>query len=129
MSLARFKLVALVAALAFCVSAPPASAQGAFGAIALSTKTGAWGTAYNYNNETAARNRALSECSQHADDCRVYRTFENVCVAVAGDGSGNFGWAWGFTPNERRRRAIQQCTDQGGQNCKIETQFCTGEAS
>lgn len=128
MTSSRFGLVALVAALAYCAFAAPAAAQGTYGAIALSTKTGAWGTSYNYDTESGARNRATSECRKHADDCRVFRTFQNVCAALASDGSGNFGWAWGYTNNERRRRAIQQCRDQGGQDCKIETTFCTGEA-
>ena len=53
----------------------------------------------------------------------------HTCVALAGDKSGNFGWAWGYTPSERRRRAIAQCRDQGGRGCSVVTTFCTGDAS
>ena len=120
----------LLAGLACLVLAPAASYAGDWAAIALSTKTGAWGTSYNYDEEEDARDRAMRECRKHASDCRVFKTFQNVCVALAGDGSGNFGWAWGYeTASERRRRAVQQCRDQGGKGCEVVTTFCTGDAS
>jgi hypothetical protein len=122
-------LLAGIALLVPSVYTTPAAAQGAWAAIALSTRTGAWGTSYNYGDEDEARDRAMRECRKNASDCRVYKTFENVCVALAGDGSGNFGWAWGYeTTSERRRRAVQQCRDQGGKGCEVVTTFCTGSA-
>lgn len=120
------RILALLAGLFTLAILPSAASAGDWGAIALSTRTGAWGTSYNYDDEEEARDRAMSECRKNARDCKVFRTFENTCVAVAGDGSGNFGWAWGYTTSERRRRAISQCRDQGGRNCKVETTFCTG---
>jgi hypothetical protein len=116
----------VLASLVCLMLAPAASYAGDWGAIALSTRTGAWGSSWNYDYEDQARARALRECRQHASDCRVFKTFSNVCVALAGDGSGNFGWAWGYTNSERRRRAMQQCRDQGGRGCKIVSTFCTG---
>ena len=120
------RILALLAGLFTLAILPSAASAGDWGAIALSTRTGAWGTSYNYDDEEEARDRAMTECRKNARDCKVFRTFENTCVAVAGDGSGNFGWAWGYTTSERRRRAISQCRDQGGRNCKVETTFCTG---
>jgi hypothetical protein len=121
--------LSLVAALFCLVLAPTASLAGDWGAIALSTRTGAWGVSWNYDDEDEARNRAMRECRKHASDCRVYKTFENACVALAGDSKGNFGWAWGYeTVSERRRRAVQQCRDQGGRGCEIVSTFCTGNA-
>jgi hypothetical protein len=122
------RILALVAGLFTLAILPSAASAGDWGAIALSTRTGAWGTARNYDDEDGARARAMSECRKHASDCRVYKTFENTCVALAGDRTGNFGWSWGYTNNERRRRAIAQCRDQGGQNCTVENTFCTGDA-
>ena len=122
------RILALLAGLFTLAILPSAASAGDWGAIALSTRTGAWGTSYNYDDEEEARDRAMTECRKNARDCKVFRTFENTCVAVAGDGSGNFGWAWGYTTSERRRRAISQCRDQGGRNCKVETTFCTGTA-
>jgi len=122
-------LLAGLACLVPSVYATPAAAQGTWAAIALSTKTGAWGTSYNYEDEDEARSRALRECRKNASDCKVYKTLENACVALAGDGSGNFGWAWGYeTISERRRRAVQQCRDQGGKGCEVVTTFCSGKA-
>ena len=129
MKIYSFRILALVAGFLTLVAVPTVASAGDWGAVALSTKTGSWGTSYNYDEEDDARQRAMSECRKHASDCRIYRRFENTCVAVAGDSTGNFGWAWGYTPAERRRRAIAQCRDQGGRNCKVETQFCTGDAS
>jgi hypothetical protein len=121
--------VLLLAGLIGFAVLPSAALAGDWGAIALSTRTGAWGTSYNYDDEEDARDRAMRECRKHASDCRVFRTFENVCVALAGDGSGNFGWAWGYeSAAERRRRAIAQCRDQGGRGCSVVTTFCTGSA-
>jgi hypothetical protein len=115
----------------FClVLTPSASFAGDWGAIALSTRTGAWGSSWNYDDEDLARSAAMRECRKHASDCRVFKTFENVCVALAGDGRGNFGWAWGYeTTSERRRRAVQQCRDQGGRGCSVVSTFCTGSTS
>jgi hypothetical protein len=109
--------------------APTASFAGDWGAIALSTRTGAWGSSWNYDDEDLARSAAMRECRKHASDCRVFKTFENVCVALSGDGRGNFGWAWGYeTTEERRRRAVQQCRDQGGRGCSVVSTFCTGSS-
>ena len=129
MKICSFRTLALLAGFLTLVAVPTVASAGDWGAVALSTKTGSWGTSYNYDDEDDARRRAMSECRKHASDCKVFRTFENTCVAVAGDKSGNFGWAWGYNNSERRRRAIAQCRDQGGRNCKVETTFCTGDGS
>jgi hypothetical protein len=122
--------LALVAGLSTFALLPSTASAGDWGAIALSTGTGNWGTSWNYDDEEGARDRAMRECRKNASDCRVFKTFENVCVALAGDNRGNFGWAWGYeTLSERRRRAVQQCRDQGGRGCKIVNTFCTGDAS
>jgi len=124
----RFRILALLAGLFTFAILPSAVSAGDWGAIALSTRTGEWGTSRNYDDEDAARARAMRECRKNASDCKVYRTFENSCVALAGDRTGNFGWSWGYSPAERRRRAVAQCVEQGGRGCKVETQFCTGDA-
>jgi hypothetical protein len=82
-----YHLTLSVAAMLFClVLAPAVSFAGDWGAIALSTRTGAWGSSWNYDEEGDARSAALRECRKHAGDCRVFKTFENACVALAGDG-------------------------------------------
>lgn len=129
MKLISIRILALLAGLFTFAILPSAALAGDWGALALSTSTGAWGTSYNYDDEEEARERAMRECRKNARDCKVFKTFENTCVAVAGDSAGNFGWSWGYTSSERRRRAIAQCREQGGKGCKVESQFCTGDAS
>jgi hypothetical protein len=122
------KFALLLTSLCFLGFLPSAALAGDWAAFALSTKTGAWGTSYNYDDEEDARDRAMSECRKHASDCKVFRTVKNVCVILAGDKAGNFGWAWGYTPSDRRRRAINQCREYGGGRCQVLTRFCTGSA-
>jgi len=129
MKLISIRILALLASLFTFAILPSAALAGDWGALALSTSTGAWGTSYNYDDEDEARERAMRECRKNARDCKVFKTFENTCVAVSGDSAGNFGWSWGYTASERRRRAIAQCREQGGKGCKVESQFCTGDAS
>ncbi len=113
--------------LAAALLAWPDMAAAQWGALATSPSSGAWGSGYNYGNSDAARNRAHGECAKFAWDCRISATFQNTCVTVARGGNNAFGWAWGFTAEERARRAIQECRNQGGNDCDIITRFCTGQ--
>ena len=112
--------------LACCLVEPIVAAAGEIGALAYSRRNGALGYSYNFDDEDGARDRALSECRKYSNDCKIARIFTNVCVMVARDGT-KLGWAWGFEPDERRRRAISECRGDGGRNCKVVTTFCTGD--
>ena len=121
-------LAALLIGLAGLALAPlPSQAAEDIGALAYSRRTGALGWSYNYDDEESARERAMQECRKYANDCKIARTFQNVCVSVARDGN-HMGWAWGYAGPERRRRAIDECRSDGGRNCTIAAQFCTGDA-
>ncbi len=122
-----WRLAALAAA-GFFAAAAPAAAQGVHGSLAISENTDAFGYSYNYATPADAQSRAMAECAKHAQDCKIYANFENTCVTVARSANGAFGWSWGYSRDERSSRAISECTKQGGTNCALATNFCTGRS-
>jgi len=107
-------------------AASPAEAQGIYAALAISPSTGAYGFGYNYDTDAQARNRAMMECKKHAQDCRIYATFNRQCIAVARASNNAFGWAMGYAADERPERALNECASRNGGDCKIVTRFCSG---
>ncbi|MEU7629512.1 DUF4189 domain-containing protein [Nocardia sp. NPDC049190] len=75
-----------------------------YGALALSSSTGAVTSAVNYPDAAAAEAAARTECGVR--DCRVVVQFWNACGAVARGADGRYGWAWAATRAEAERRAI-----------------------
>jgi hypothetical protein len=71
-------------AVALTLAAGPAAAQkpgkGLWGAIAYSTKTGAYGYAVDYATKRAAETEAFRICGTN---CDLVRSFRNACAAVA----------------------------------------------
>ena len=122
-----FRLAALLGALLF-VSAAPAAAQS-WGALAFSENGTAYAYSRNYGTREEAERGALSECSKYASDCKIYDTFENRCTSLAGSPNGVYGWAWGGDLQARQQRAIAECVKQGGTECRMVVNFCTGSAS
>lgn len=118
--------VVLAALAALLVAGAPARAQGVYGALAISSSTGAYGYGFNYATEAQARDRALTECAKHAQDCKVYATFQRQCIAVARASNNAFGWAYGFAADERGERALNECAGRNGNDCKVVTRFCSG---
>jgi len=107
-----------------------AQAQGQFGAFAVAPD-GAWGSSRNFENVDVAQDRAVAECNKHSRGCQVLRVFQNVCVAVArNEDSKNviINWVAGFTKEERSQRALRNCRNDGGNDCRVLTEFCTGNA-
>ncbi len=139
------KLIAAAILLAGCAFASPAFS---FGAVAIAepadvAKDGySSGISYNFKTAPEAEDRAYKECSTTEDAppstrqlCRVIRTFENQCVAVALDpqaGTPGAGWAIGETSAIARRDALQRCEDTAGKDrrgeCKITAEGCDGKA-
>ena len=119
-------LAGLIGLTSLAVLPAPSEAANEYGALAYGRKNGALGWSYNYDDEDEARRRAMEECEKYASDCKIARTFTDVCVTVARAGN-RMGWAWGYEKAERRRRAIAECRKDGGRNCKVEANFCTGE--
>jgi hypothetical protein len=106
-----------------------ANAQ-AFGALALSPK-GAWGYSSSFATVDEAQDRALAECNKHDKGCNVVRVFDNICVAIARNEIRErpiITWVSGRSQQERTRLALRNCRSDGGTDCKILKEFCTGDA-
>jgi len=122
-----YRLAALLGALLF-VSAAPAAAQS-WGALAFSENGTAYSYSRNYNTKEEAEAGALAECAKYASDCKIYEAFQDRCTSLAGSPNGVYGWAWGGDLAARQARAIQECQKQGGTECRMVVNFCTGSAS
>ena len=119
-----------VALLLCAPAAGPAAAEtaGIYGALAISTGSGAYGFSYNYNSDDEARRRAMAECVKRtqAGDCQVAATFSRNCIAVAYSPNKVFGWATGYPNDERPERALNSCASANGNACKIVQSICSG---
>lgn len=110
--------------------AGPAAAQN-FGAI-VTNPQGAWGWSGKYATVEEAQDRALDECKKHGSNCRVLRVFQDACVAVVRNevrGKAIFAWVSGGERRERVRRALRDCRNEGGNDCQVLKEFCTGRYS
>ncbi|MGH7002487.1 MAG: DUF4189 domain-containing protein [Alphaproteobacteria bacterium] len=122
------RLAALAGAFLFVSAAPSAAQQGGgWGALAFSENGTAYSYSRNYTDRDGAHQGALAECAKYANDCKIYATFENKCVALAGASDGAYGWAIGGSdPAARSAGAMRQCQQQGGQDCRMVVTFCSG---
>ena len=118
-------LGACLAVLAGALIASGTTAQ-ARGALAIGN-CGAWGGSWNYDDDSDARDRALSECKGR--NCRVVTSFSGLCAAFAIDRArscGAWGWATRESRSQARNVAIRECEAAGGRDCRIRAQFCDG---
>jgi erythromycin esterase-like protein len=122
--------VTLFGAMLSLLFAVPAAAQN-FGAIATNPD-GAWGWSGKYATVDEAQERALNECNKHGRNCRLLRVFQDACVAVVRNevrGKAIIAWVSGGERKERVRRALRDCRNEGGDDCQILKEFCTGRYS
>ena len=117
-TITRTAMTLLGAAFLTLLSAPTASAEDTWGAIALSPSTGAIGYSYRHQTEDDAGYDAYNRCSGYADDCEVVVNFVNACGAVAYGRGGGYGVAWNADGNAAQRRALSECQARTTQ-CKI----------
>lgn len=107
-----------------------AQTPGQFGALAVAPD-GAWGSSRNFETIDVAQDRALEECQKHSRGCQIIRVFQNVCVTVARNEDPKnviVNWVSGYTAEERSTRSVRNCKNDGGNSCKVLTEFCTGNA-
>ena|SRR6185295_1750328 len=100
----------------------PVAAQAA-GALAVGS-CGAYGFAYDFRQEQAARTAALRKCT---GDCKVVTAMKRNCAALAVDGANACG-AYGFAAASRlgpaQNTALRQCYQFGGKDCVIRAFVC-----
>jgi Domain of unknown function (DUF4189) len=99
------------------------AAGQAAGALAIGP-CGAYGFAYDFSQDEAARTAALGKC---AGACKVVAAMKRNCAAIAVDGRNACG-AYGFASASRlgpaQNIALHQCYQNGGQDCVIRAFVC-----
>jgi hypothetical protein len=99
----------------------------AAGALAVGS-CGAYGFAYDYKQEHAARSAALGKCA--GGGCKVVAAMKRNCAALAVDGRNMCG-AYGFAAAARlgpaQNTALKQCYQNGGKDCMIRAFVCDAE--
>ena len=91
--------------------------RGPWGAIAYSTKTGAYGYAVDRTTKRDAETEAFRNCGTN---CDLLRTFRNGCGAVAVRPK-RFASDTGASREIAEAKALRKCGDQ----CKIAVWACT----
>jgi len=109
-------ILALAFSLAGAAIAQKAS-RGPWGAIAYSTRTGAYGYAVDRTTKRDAETEAFRNCGTN---CDLLRTFRNGCAAVA-TRPKRFASDTGASREIAEAKALRKCGDQ----CKIAVWACT----
>jgi hypothetical protein len=97
---------------------PKSQPKNAWGAIAYSSKTGAYGFAVDQPSKRSAETEAFRQCGA---DCDVIRTFRNACGAVA-QAQKRYVWDTGASREIAEMKAQKRC---GGDSCRTLVWACT----
>ena len=98
-----------------------------WGALAISPSTLGWGASWNYKDEAAASQVALSNCRANGlSDCKLAVTVADVCVSLATSPAQKIYSIGGpiGAANFADGAAILKCKRAGGQACATVTSFC-----
>src|SRR5580693_5917206 len=96
-------------------------------ALAISPSTLGWGASWNYKDEAAASQVALSKCRANGlSDCKLAVTVADVCVSLATSPAQKIYSIGGpiGAANFADGAAILKCKRAGGQACATVTSFC-----
>lgn len=121
LKMARAHFVARLMMLSMLAAPAPLWAAGA---LAMG-KCGAYGQAYDYANEAAARAAALRQCQ---GDCRAI-AMSRACAAFSIDMSdpcGAHGYAVRPKISSSLNEATRECYRYGGKQCVIRAWACDG---
>jgi hypothetical protein len=119
LGIARGRLAPVLASLLVLAGPAPSWAAGAF-AIG---KCGAYGQAYDYVGEAAARVAALKQCK---GECTAV-TMKRACAALAVDMAnpcGAHGYAVKSRISSSLNAATRKCYEFGGKECVIRAWAC-----
>jgi len=95
-----------------------------YGAIAYGAQSTAAGWAFDFGTAGDAGRRALSNCTQHGDDCKVVVSFSNSCAAVAAGTNKRFATGQASNREQAQANAVAACGREGGAQCKIQAWSC-----
>ncbi len=110
--------MALVAPAGAATHAAKPGPKNAWGAIAYSSTTGAYGYAVDRPSRRAAEADAFRQCG---DGCDVIRTFSNACGAIA-ESERHYAWDTGASREIAEMKARRKC---GSDSCRIAVWACT----
>jgi len=120
----RFARTVASALCAAAITLAPVAAAQAAGALAVGS-CGAYGFAYDFQGDEAARTAALKKCT--GADCKVVAAMKGNCAAFAIDGRnacGAYGFAAAAGLGPAQNSALQQCFHYGGKDCVIRAFVC-----
>jgi Domain of unknown function (DUF4189) len=99
---------------------------GIYGAIALSSGTQAYGTAWGYSDPAAAHARAQTECAKLGlNDCAVRVSLAGTCGALVMSTQTLQTFAVSDTDKANAGAlALAQCQATGAPDCQVQANFC-----
>jgi hypothetical protein len=98
----------------------------AAGALAIGA-CGAYGFAYDLDQDDAAAAEAMRKCS--GKGCKVVASMKRNCAAFAVDmrnACGSYGFAAASRLGPAQNTALRQCYSNGGKDCVIRAFVCDG---
>ena len=109
-----------------CRDKGPGGRSKNYGAIAYSTKNGAYGYSHGWTNNKKAEKVAVKNCSANGKGCKSRVWFYNSCGAVAADG-GKVAWGQGSNTQEASKKALDKCK-RGlfPRHCEVKVSHCSG---
>jgi len=98
----------------------------AYGAMAYSPGTGAYGYVYDLGSRSEAESGALAQCAGRTSggDCKVLLWFKNSCGAIATATNGAYGSGWGESRALAEQNAVTSCS-RNASNCQPLAWACT----
>lgn len=100
------------------------AAYAAYGAIAYSPSSGAYGYSYAYGSRGQAERAALKSCRANGSGCQNAIWFQNACGAVA-KGPNGWGSGWAASKKGAYAQAVASCA-QYSRQCKVIVWACSG---
>lgn len=100
-------------------------------ALAIDQNNGdRYGWAVDYENQTDADKRALTECERNGGNCNIVLRFTGGCgVYVVERGSSSlYGWGTANTKSEAEVRARKEATVIGGKDLIVRVWGCNGDS-
>lgn len=101
-------------------------------ALAIDQNNGdRYGWAVDYETQTDADKRALTECQRNGGNCNVVLRFTGGCgVYVVEQGNNSlYGWGTGNTKSEAETRARKEATAIGGKDLIVRVWGCNGNGN
>ncbi len=108
---------------------PGYDTSASFGAIYISSSTGASGLSSGRASRSAAEQQALGVCraqAGQANDCKLAIWFDRRCAALAIGQNKAWGARYEISGSLAIRRALAACRAEGGVDCRIVRSNCSG---